>query len=316
MSYAPQADQLSGVVQRDEHLRAGLLLTRRHPRLAARPARDHGAPQAHRLTGHARVRVEARTGPLARGKRRVRDQGHFVGPGIVAREPHLLPGHEAARELLNAGEAAGEVDVGCDRLVESLDELQLVGAHGAADDGEAPDGGGGKREPEGQGRTGAQVRVHEAQPPEGEQRGAGVHRALPARGEPRVHPCARAAQRELEVERSVDHDGQHEQHGGEGRQVVGAERLGADRAPEPRVQEAGQRGTGGEVCGVAERGARRQAAQPQVAGQHRERCHERREGPAPVEQGVRHHAKDIGGEAVAGERDAVAARERAHDGER
>ena len=158
--------------------------------------------------------------------------------------------------------------------------------------------------------------MNETQPPEGEQRGAGVHRALPARGEPQVDPGARGTQRELEVERSVDDDGQYEQHGGEGRQVVGAERVRAERAPEPRVQQAGQRRAGGEVCGVAEPGARRQAPKQQVAGQQGERRQERREGPAPVEQGVRDHAKDIGGEAVAGEGDAVAARERAHDGER
>src|SRR2546427_13215413 len=53
VSHAPQADQLTGVVQRDEDFRAGLLPTWEHPRprLAARPARDHGAPQAHGLTG-------------------------------------------------------------------------------------------------------------------------------------------------------------------------------------------------------------------------------------------------------------------------
>src|SRR5207247_11015094 len=96
---------------------------RRPPRPAAPPARDQWAPQPHRLTRHARARVEARTGPLPGRKRRVRNQGHFVGLGVVAREPHLLPGHEAARELLNAGEAAREVDVGRDRLGEPLDEL-------------------------------------------------------------------------------------------------------------------------------------------------------------------------------------------------
>src|SRR2546427_7945274 len=45
----------------------------------------------------------------------------------------------------------------------TLFRSQLVGAHGAADDGQAPDGGGGKREPEGQGRTGAQVRVERSE---------------------------------------------------------------------------------------------------------------------------------------------------------
>ena len=61
--------------------------------------------------------------------------------------------------------------------------------------------------------------------------------------------------------------------------------------------------------GVAQRRAHRQAAQQHVADQHRKRRDNRGEGPAAIENREQHDAEDEGGEAVAGECDAVAARD-------
>jgi hypothetical protein len=57
-------------------------------------------------------------------------------------------------------------------------------------------------------------------------------------------------------------------------------------------------------------------AQREVAREHRRRGDHDGEWPAPIERSVRHHAEDVGREAVAGQGDAVAASECSHDGER
>ena len=69
--------------------------------------------------------------------------------------------------------------------------------------------------------------------------------------------------------------------------------------------------------GVAQRHSRGLPPQQQVAGHHGRWCDEGGTRPAAVERGERRHAEDVGGEAVARERDPVAPRERAdrHEGD-
>src|SRR2546422_856028 len=53
---------------------------------------------------------------------------------------HVLPRHQLARELLDVGEAALDVDLGGDGVRQALHQIQLVGAHAQAD--HAPAAGG------------------------------------------------------------------------------------------------------------------------------------------------------------------------------
>src|SRR2546427_169676 len=86
-----------------------------------------GAVQPHRLAGQSGVRVEAEAGAAAGGG--VGDQLHFVGVRVISCEPHLLPRHQPAGELLNASEAFRERDVPGDDLRQPLDQGELVGPH-------------------------------------------------------------------------------------------------------------------------------------------------------------------------------------------
>ena len=273
-----------------------------------------GATQPHRLAGQSRVGVEAELRLPARGG--VGDQLHLVGAGIVPREAHLLPRHEAPGELLDTGEAARQRDVRRDDLGQSLDQRELVGAHAQPDDV------GARRRRRGEDRTHcehfdrAEPRVDEAQPGERQRGGAAVHDRLPPRREPRVHPGERAAERELEIEGGVDDDGQEHEQDGECRKVRRCERVAAAGAAQPLVRGADDRRTGREMGGVAQRRSRRQSPQHQVAGSHRHGGHQGRARPPAVEHGENHDAEDVGGEAVPRERDPVAARQRAYHDER
>ncbi len=94
VAYAPQADQLAGVIERDEHLRAGALRSGDDDLVGPQAVRHDGTAQPHRLAGQSGVRVEAEAGAAAGGG--VGDQLHFVGVRVIACEPHLLPRHQPA----------------------------------------------------------------------------------------------------------------------------------------------------------------------------------------------------------------------------
>jgi len=132
---------------------------------------------------------------------------------------------------------------------------------------------------------------------------------LPAQGEPRVYPGDRLAKRQLEIERAVHDDGQQDDRDRDGADVIDGERRRSRGTADARVRQADERRSRGEVRGIDERGAYREAAEQHVADEHRERRHDRGECPAPIENGEQHHADHIGGETVAGERDAVPAGE-------
>src|SRR6059058_1979279 len=104
-----ETDELAGVIERDEHLRAGALPSGDDDLVGPEGVRHDGTPQPHRLTGQSGVRVEAEAGPAAGGG--VGYQLHFVGVSVIPRKPHLLPRHQPAGELLDAPEALRERDV-------------------------------------------------------------------------------------------------------------------------------------------------------------------------------------------------------------
>src|SRR5438309_2801255 len=144
MPHAPQAHQLARVVQRHEHLGPRCLPTGKHDLVALQPVRDDRPPGAHRLPGEPGVGVEAQR-PPARGAG-VHHQLHLAALRVVAGEAHLLPRHETAGQLLEAREAAGDVDVCRQRLGQPLHQVELVGAHAHAEDVNAAERGRGEED--------------------------------------------------------------------------------------------------------------------------------------------------------------------------
>ena len=127
MPHAPQAHQLAGVVQRDEHLRTGRFPARHDDLIFGEAMRHDGALQPHRLAGQTGVGIEAEC--RARLRRRVGHELHLPGPCIVAGKAHLFPGDELPGQLLYALEALRQRELGGDHLGESLNQAQLVGTH-------------------------------------------------------------------------------------------------------------------------------------------------------------------------------------------
>src|SRR5207244_125239 len=84
-------------------------------RVGAERAGYDRPPQPYGLAAQPGIGVEAELTPPAITPRRVRDELHFVRPGVVPREPHVLPGDQPAGELLNPREALRQADVPRDR---------------------------------------------------------------------------------------------------------------------------------------------------------------------------------------------------------
>ena len=302
------------MIQRHQHLGAGLFRRRQDHLLARQRVRHDRPAPPDGLAREPCVRVEPerRPPPLSPSPagRGVRDQFHLIRAGVVAREPHLLPGHEPPCELLNTGEALGQADVRRDRLRQALDQRQLVRPHRAADHRGAHHRRDRQHASHGKRVAGFEPRVRQPEPHEGEPGGAGVHDRLPARGEPRVDPGQRTAQRKLEVIRRVDGRRQHRQENCQRGEIRRGEGARPHDAAQPLVHETGHGAPGREVRRVAKGRSGRQAAQPQVPDQHRERRDQERERPAMVEDGVSHDAQDVRGEPVAGKGNPVAPRQR------
>jgi hypothetical protein len=158
--------------------------------------------------------------------------------------------------------------------------------------------------------------VRQAEPPQREHGRRQVDDRLPPDGERRVHPRERAAESELEVEGGVHDQRQQHQERDEGEQVRGGQRRPSRRATQCAIREPDERGARGEVRRVHQGGAHRQAPQENVAEDHREGRDQGGEGPPAIEDREDHRAEHVGGEAVARQRDAVAAGEGADDDER
>jgi hypothetical protein len=126
--YAPDADEVRAVKQRQHDLGADLLAVAEH-RAGVGGIREGGRSSADGLRGDAQIGAEAPPGRQPG----VCQQLHHLRPGIEAGESHVGPGNEMVRQLADAREAALDAHLGGDGAREAMDLVQLVRAHRRGD---------------------------------------------------------------------------------------------------------------------------------------------------------------------------------------
>ena len=310
VSDAPKAHQLSGVIQRDQHLRAGCFPPGHDHLLGGERTGDDRPPQPHGLAGESGIGVEAKLAGAAVARGRVGDELHFVRPRVVPREAHVFPRDQPAGELLDSWEALRQADVPRDRLRQALNEAELIGSYASPNHRYARDRGARDCGADHEECARLEPRVREREARERQARRASVHDGFPSRGECGVDPGEATPEGELDVEGAVHHAGQHDEEHGQRHQVARGQRLGTRAPTEAGIGEARNRRAHREVRGVVERCRHGQTAQREVACDHRQRREQDAEGPATVEDGVCGDAEDERGESIARKRDAVATGQR------
>src|SRR6267154_2577223 len=106
MTDAPEAHELPAMVERHQQFRPRRFGSRHDDLIAYEAVRDDGSTQAQRLAAQSGVGVESECRSGLRG--RIRDELHLSRARVVAREAHLFPGHELARQFLDALETMAE----------------------------------------------------------------------------------------------------------------------------------------------------------------------------------------------------------------
>ena len=289
---APETDELTRVVERDEHFRARRLAARHYDLISRESMRHEGAAQPQRFTSEAGVGIESERGGT-RLRCRVGDQLHLTRAGIIASKSHLFPGDEPAHQLLHALEAVTQRELCGDHLGEPLNQMQLVGPHAQTQHTETAPGRERQRADEQRARTARKRCVHHREPAQCQGGGHEVDDRFPPQREPGVHPRDRLTEGELQIERAVHDHGQHDDRERDHPGVVGGQCRNSGRSAQAGVHESHERGSCRQMRRVPQRRAEREAAQQYVTDQHREWRDDRGERPAMVEDPEQHDTEDV-----------------------
>ncbi len=289
---APETDELTRVVERDEHFRARRFAARQYDLIWREPMRHEGAAQPQRFTREARVGIEAeRRGPWLRC--RVGDKLHLTRARIVASKSHLFPGDELPRQLLHSLEAVTQGQLCRDHLGEPLNQMELVGPHAQAQHTETAPGRERQRADEQGARTARNRCVYNREPAQRQGGGYEVDDRFPPQGEPGIDPRDRLTQSELQVERAVHDHRQHHDRECDDPRIVGGKCRHSRRSAQAGVHQSHERGSCRQMRRVPQRRAEREAAQQHVPDQHREGRDDRGKRPATVEDPEQHDTEDV-----------------------
>ena len=284
-------------MERDEDLRSRLLALRQ----------DHHRPRVHvghygpagpdRFAHQSRVGVE----PERLVGARVGQELDLVRRCEVAADPHVLPRHQLAGELLEPGEALLDAHVCRNCTGQSLHELELVGPDRGLD--HPPDEPRGSYQCGGDERRGARPDVGrgDGDPPHRESRAGGVHHALPAQRELHVGARQHAGEPQLRVERGVGQDRRGKDRDGKGEKIVGRDGRGAQASAQRVVGEPDQPDRQHDVAQRHQALPDRSPPEQHVPTGNADRAHQDRERPSPEQEGDEGDAHDERGESLAGE---------------